>query len=209
MQTAAAIIHHGPGLGCLRFRVTQTQKPVVTLHIVQTTAATSTVGQSMATATSAMKAVGAAADPQKMVETMQKFSRRALPLALPVFQRPLPFMCLLRQSLLELSGQHGLPDECIHQAESVQLSDWVGSTLRLSTSGSGACLCSCTRSRTYDVRRQINRSAWPCRENAQMDMAGEMMDDTLDDALDGADAEDETNDVVNQARSCAMICVCS
>ena len=35
-----------------------------------------------------------------------------------------------------------------------------------------------------------------------MDMAGEVMDDTLDDALDGADAEDETNDVVNQARPC-------
>ncbi|KAK9826201.1 hypothetical protein WJX81_007153 [Elliptochloris bilobata] len=77
---------------------------------IATTAATSTVGQSMATATSAMQAVGAAADPQKMVETMQKFSR----------------------------------------------------------------------------------------ENAKMDMAGEVMDDTLDDTLDGADAKDETNDVVNQ-----------
>ena len=54
---------------------------------VQTTAATSTVGQSMATATSAMKAVGAAADPQKMVETMQKFSRRALPVVLTLLFR--------------------------------------------------------------------------------------------------------------------------
>ena len=41
-----------------------------------------------------------------------------------------------------------------------------------------------------------------CRENAKMDMAGEVMDDTLDDALGDADAEDETNDVVNQVHVC-------
>lgn len=36
------------------------------------------------------------------------------------------------------------------------------------------------------------------KENAKMDMAGEMMDDALDSAFDTEDMEDETDDVMNQ-----------
>lgn len=36
------------------------------------------------------------------------------------------------------------------------------------------------------------------RENAKMDMAGEMMDDALDSAFDTDEMEDETDDVMNQ-----------
>ena len=92
---------------------------------VQTTAATSTVGQSMATATSAMKAVGAAADPQKMVETMQKFSRRALPLACTVVYRPLLSMCLLRQiSRMEVDSMDCLVSASIKQEHAGQRMSW-------------------------------------------------------------------------------------
>ena len=40
------------------------------------------------------------------------------------------------------------------------------------------------------------------RENAKMDMAGEMMDDALDSAFDTDEMEDETDDVMNQVNIC-------
>ncbi len=39
------------------------------------------------------------------------------------------------------------------------------------------------------------------RENAKMDMAGEMMDDALDSAFDTDEMEDETDDVMNQVQA--------
>ncbi|GAQ83414.1 vacuolar protein sorting-associated protein [Klebsormidium nitens] len=36
------------------------------------------------------------------------------------------------------------------------------------------------------------------KQNAQMDMAGEMVSDSIDDALDGDDLEEETDDLTNQ-----------
>jgi len=36
------------------------------------------------------------------------------------------------------------------------------------------------------------------KENAKMDMAGEMMDDALDGAFDTEETEDETDEVMNQ-----------
>lgn len=37
------------------------------------------------------------------------------------------------------------------------------------------------------------------KESTKMDMGQEMMDDALDDAFDTEDAEDETDDIMNQA----------
>ena len=83
-----------------------------TLCALQTTAATSTVGQSMATASGAMKAVGAAADPQKMVEAMQKFSRCTLPVASTAARTRMPSRCLLLQGTLPSAcfSVRGLPE---------------------------------------------------------------------------------------------------
>ena len=40
------------------------------------------------------------------------------------------------------------------------------------------------------------------KESAQMDMGQEMMDDALDNAFDTEGTEDETDDIMNQARPC-------
>jgi hypothetical protein len=43
------------------------------------------------------------------------------------------------------------------------------------------------------------------KETSKMDMGQEMMDDALDDAFDTEDAEDETDDIMNQARPCFWV----
>jgi len=53
-----------------------------------TTAATSSVGASMATATAAMQAVGAAADPQKTMAAVQQFSRENAHMDMARLARP-------------------------------------------------------------------------------------------------------------------------
>ena len=51
-----------------------------------------------------------------------------------------------------------------------------------------------------DLKKMQRDMAAFSRENAKMEMAGEMVDGALEDALDGDGVEEETDEMVNQVR---------
>lgn len=172
----------------------------------QTAATTSTVGTSLGTAGAAMAKMGAATDVKQMQKTMMQFGWVGAPLlpasvsasgcqASPVAAIVCARVC--RDCRLDIVRTARVRQKCA-----------LSPLLRHPALG---CRCMPGRATTApgpdpassNGASPPGQAPPPCsRENAKMEMAGEMMDSAIEDALDGDGVEEETEDVV------AQVCVC-